>query len=88
MTRNTDQRTRGNWRLSAASRRDPWAAAGAVVLATQDREFVTQHEDLDFLGLSRSAAEHDQLEDVAQRQVRNDQTTGTQQRKARNDGAS
>ena len=42
---------------------------GPWMLATQDHEFVTQHEDLDFLGLSRSAAEHDQLEDVAQRQV-------------------
>ena len=48
------------------------------MLATQDREFVTQDEDLDLLGLSRSAAEHDQLEDVAQRQVEErPQTTGT-----------
>jgi hypothetical protein len=30
---------------------------------------VTQHKDFDFLGLGRSAAEHDQLEDLAQRQV-------------------
>jgi hypothetical protein len=39
------------------------------MLATQDRELVTQHEDLDLLGLSRLAAEHDQLKDAAQRQV-------------------
>jgi hypothetical protein len=42
---------------------------GPWILATQDREFVSQHEDLDFLGLCRSAAEHDQLKDAAQRQV-------------------
>ena len=42
---------------------------GPWMLATQDREFVTQDQDLDFLGLSRLAAEHDQLKDVAQRQV-------------------
>jgi hypothetical protein len=42
---------------------------GPWMLATQDHELVTQHEDFDFLGLGRSAAEHDQLEDVAQRQV-------------------
>ena len=42
---------------------------GPWMLATQDREFVAQDQDLDFLGLSRPAAEHDQLEDVAQRQV-------------------
>jgi hypothetical protein len=39
------------------------------MLATQDGQFVTQHQDLDLVGLSRSAAEHDQLEDMAQRQV-------------------
>jgi hypothetical protein len=40
---------------------------GPWTLATQDREFVTQREDLDFLGLSRSAAEHDQLGDGLRR---------------------
>jgi hypothetical protein len=42
---------------------------GPWMLATQDREFVTQHEDLEFLGLSRPTAEHDQLKDTAQRQI-------------------
>jgi hypothetical protein len=41
------------------------AILGPWMLATQDREFVTQHQDFDFLGLGRSAAEHDQFEDVA-----------------------
>jgi hypothetical protein len=35
----------------------------------QHRQFVAQHQDLDLLGLSRSAAEHDQLKDAAQRQI-------------------
>jgi hypothetical protein len=47
------------------------------MLATQDDEFVTQHQDLDLLGLSRPAAEHDQLKDTAQARYTYDQTTGT-----------
>jgi hypothetical protein len=39
------------------------------MLATQDGEFVAQHQELDFLGLGRPAAEHDQLKDAAQRQI-------------------
>jgi hypothetical protein len=42
---------------------------GPWMLATQDPEFVTQDQDLDLLGLSRLAAEHDQLKDTAQRQI-------------------
>jgi hypothetical protein len=41
----------------------PW------MLPAQHRKLVAQHQDLDLLGLGRPAAEHDQLKDVAQRQV-------------------
>jgi hypothetical protein len=62
---------------------------GPWMLATQDREFVTQHQDFDFLGLSRLPAEHDQLKDTAQRQihVRPDHRHPSRGRRA-SDGAS
>jgi hypothetical protein len=57
----------------AAQRREQGAIFGLQpgpwMLATQDREFVTQDQDLDLLGVGRPAAEHDQLKDAAQRQV-------------------
>jgi hypothetical protein len=52
------------------------------MLATQDREFVTQDQDLDLLGLSRLAAEHDQLKDAAQRQIRTTRPQAPPERKA------
>jgi len=57
----------------AAQRREQGAIFGLQswprVLATQHRKLVAYHQDLDFLGLGRPAAEHDQLKDAAQRQV-------------------
>jgi hypothetical protein len=38
---------------------------GPWMLATQHGKLVAQHQDLDFLGLGRPAAEHDQLKDAA-----------------------
>jgi hypothetical protein len=35
------------------------------MLATQHCKLVAEHQDLDFLGLGRPAAEHDQLKDAA-----------------------
>jgi len=39
------------------------------MLATQDRELVTQDQDLDLLRVGRPAAEHKQLKYAVQRQV-------------------
>ena len=38
---------------------------GPWILATQHRQFVAQHEDLDLLRLGRPTAERDQVEDAA-----------------------
>jgi hypothetical protein len=57
----------------AAQRREQGAILGLQsrprLLATQHRKLMAQHQDLDLLGLSRATAEHDQVEDAAQRQV-------------------
>jgi hypothetical protein len=53
----------------AAQRREQRAILGLQswprMLATQHRKLVAQHQDLDFLGLGRPAAQHDQLKDAA-----------------------
>ncbi len=57
----------------AAQRREQDAIFGLQsrprMLATQHCKLVAQRQDFDFVGLSRSAAKHDQLKDAAQRQV-------------------
>jgi hypothetical protein len=67
-----EHRPAWSWELTAQCREQGTIfglQARPRTLATQHRKLVAQHQGLDLLGLGRSATEHDQLEDAAQRQV-------------------
>jgi hypothetical protein len=79
------------WKERASSLRATATVAIWVpwLLAAQHRKLVSQHQDLDLLGLCRPEAKQDQLKAAAQRQVdeRPDDTNLRRRRRA-NDGAS
>ena len=69
LTTKVDHRGLGSRRLSAASSAVFGLEPRPWVLAAQDRQLVTQDQDLNLFRLRRMPAEHHQLKDAAQRQV-------------------
>jgi hypothetical protein len=61
-------------RQDATQQRQPGAVfrveSWAGLLATQDVEFMTQHQDLDFVRLASTQTQDDQLDDAADGEVR------------------
>jgi hypothetical protein len=56
---------RGSTRLSAASRKRSWGSKRGRPTCRQDRQLVTQHEDLDFLRAVAARDQHHQLKQPA-----------------------